>query len=167
MGMLRLDWNVVATIINLIVLYLLMRRFLFQPIQNMIDKRKELIDSRFNKAKDEQTQVDQLKEKYQGLMSNAKNESDKIVEEAREQANSVYEDRLNTAKHQTDYMLESARDKIESERDKMLHELESQISSLAMCAAAKVIGRNASKKYDKALYEQFLNEAGDSNDTDY
>lgn len=167
MGMLRLDWNVLATIINLIVLYLLMRRFLFQPIQNTIDKRKELLDNRFHQAEDEKNQADQLKEQYQGLMDNAKTESDKILEQARDQANSEYETRLDTARKQTDTMLETARSKIETERDKMIHELETQISALAMCAAAKVIGRNASPKYDKALYEQFLSGTGDGNDADH
>lgn len=165
MGMLRLDWNIVATIVNLIVLYLLMRRFLFGPIQNMIEKRKELIDSKFNQAKEEQIMAQQMKTQYQGLMANAKEESTKIVERAREQAKSEYEGNLENAKTQADKMLEVARKKIESEREKMLHELESQISSLAMCAARKVIGSNASPKYDEALYNQFLSEAGETNDT--
>lgn len=165
MGMLRLDWNIVATIVNLIVLYLLMRRFLFGPIQNMIEKRKELIDSKFNQAKEEQIRAQQMKTQYQGLMANAKEESTKIVERAREQAKSEYEGKLENAKTQADKMLEAAREKIESEREKMLHELESQISSLAMCAARKVIGSNASPKSDEALYNQFLSEAGETNDT--
>lgn len=166
MGMLRLDWNIVATIVNLIVLYLLMRRFLFGPIQAIIDKRKELIESRFHEAKEEQSQADQMKEKYQGLLANAKEESAQIVERAREQAKSEYESRLSYAKEQADKMLEAAREKMEQEHDKMLKELESQISSLAMCAAGKVIGKNASSKYDEALYNQFLGEAGGIDDPD-
>lgn len=165
MGMLRLDWNIVATIVNLIVLYLLMRRFLFGPIQNTIEKRKEMIDSKFNQAKEEQIRAQQMKTQYQGLMANAKEESTKIVERAREQAKSEYEGKLENAKTQADKMLEAARKNLESEREKMLHELESQISTLAMCAARKVIGSNASPKYDEALYNQFLSEAGETNDT--
>ena len=106
-----------------------------------------------------------MKTQYQGLMANAKEESTKIVERAREQAKTEYEGKLDNAKTQADKMLEAAREKIESEREKMLHELESQISSLAMCAARKVIGSNSSPKSDEALYNQFLSEAGETNDT--
>ncbi|SES86454.1 F0F1 ATP synthase subunit B [[Clostridium] polysaccharolyticum] len=160
MGMLRLDWNIVATIVNLLVLYFLMRRFLFGPIQAILDKRKELIESRFHEAKEEQLQAGQMKEKYQGLLANAKEESAQIVERAREQAKTEYESRLSCAEEQAEKMLEAAREKMEQEHDKMLKELESQISTLVMCAAGKVIGRNASPKYDEALYNQFLDEAG-------
>lgn len=165
MGMLRLDWNIVATIVNLIVLYLLMRHFLFGPIQNMIEKRKELIDSKFNQAKEEQIRAQQMKNQYEGLMANAKEESVQIVEQAREQAKSEYEGKLENAKTLADKMLEAARKNLESEREKMFHELESQIATLAMCAARKVIGSNASEEYDEALYNQFLSEAGETNDT--
>ena len=166
MGMLRIDWNVIATVVNLIVLYLLMRRFLFRPIMNIMDQRKQMIDSKFTEAKDVQSRADQMKEEYMDLLSNAKEESQKIVEQARETAKADYESKIDSANTQVNKMLETAREKIEMERQKTLHDLESQISSLAMCAAGKVIGRNASAKYDEALYDQFLSEAGEPNDTD-
>lgn len=166
MGMLRIDWNVIATIVNLIVLYLLMRRFLFQPIMNIMDQRKKLIDSKFTEAKEVQSRADQMKDKYQVMLSNAKEESQKIVEQARETAKAEYESKLESANVQVNKMMEAAQEKIEMEREKTFHDLEAQISTLAMSAAGKVIGRNASAKYDVALYDQFLSEAGDQNDTD-
>ncbi len=165
MGMLRLDWNIVATIINLIVLYLLMRFFLFGPIQAIIDKRKQWIDSEFDQAKEVQEEASQMKNKYEDLMEHIKEESNKILEQARAQAKVEYDMKLEQAKEQADKLLEAAREKIETEREKMLRELERQISSLAMCAAAKVIGRNASSKYDDALYKQFFGETGETNET--
>lgn len=165
MGMLRLDWNFAATIVNLIVLYLLLRRFLFGPIQNLIDQRKELIDSKFSQAKDVQTSAEQMKENYENLLKTAKDESREIVEKARVQAKAEYDEKMEQAEHETSMMLEHAREKIDMERERMLHELEMQISSLALCAAGKVIGRMAGQKYDDVMYDKFLKEAGDGNDT--
>lgn len=165
MGMLRLDWNFAATIVNLFVLYLLMRRFLFGPIQNLIDKRKDLIESKFRHAKETENQAEQMRTKYQGLLEHAKEESRQIVEQARVQAKSEYDAKIEQAKEQADSMLETAREKIEIERDKMLHELERQISSLALIAAGKVIGKMAKEKYDDSMYDMFLKEAGEGNDT--
>lgn len=166
MGILRLDWNVVATIINVIVLYWLMKKFLYKPIQAVMDKRKELIDSQFTNAQEAQDKADSLKQEYEGLMNGAKEESMQIVEKARETAQADYTDKMEEASTQANRLLEEAREKISTEKEKMLKELESQIASLAMCAAAKVIGKKASAKYDEALYEQFLSEAGEANDTD-
>lgn len=166
MGILRLDWNVVATIINLIVLYWLMKKLLYKPIQAIMDKRKELIDSQFSHAKETQDKADALKSEYEGLMGNVKEESQKIVDKARETAKADYDDKVEEASNQANRLLEEAKDNIRVERDKMLHDMESQIASLALCAAAKIIGANASSKYDDALYEQFLSEVGEANDPD-
>lgn len=167
MGMLQVNWfTFAATAVNLIVLYQLMRHFLFQPIQNVLDKRKERIDSEFNQAKEDKMEANQLKDQYERLMEHAKEESVQIVERAKTKAKSEYDNKLELAKSQADKMLETAREKIETEREKMLRELKSQISYLTMSAAAKVIGRNASPKYDEGLYNQFFHEAGETNDTD-
>lgn len=166
MGILRLDWNVVATIVNIIVLYWLMKKFLYKPLQMIMDKRKELIDSQFSEAKEAKDKADALKNEYESLIGSAKDESQQIVDKARETAKADYDDKLEDASNQASRLLEEAREKIDMEREKMLRELESQIASLAMCAAAKVIGKKASAQYDEALYEQFLSEAGEENDAD-
>lgn len=171
MGMLRLDWNVVATIVNLLILYWLMRKFLFKPVMGIMDKRKELIDQQFSEAQGAKEEAKKLQEQYSGLMANAKEESQNIVEKARENAKVETDNTLLEASEQAKRLLEQAREKMDMEREKMLKELESQISTLAMTAAGKIIGANASPKRDRALYDQFLSEAGEvydsnQNDTD-
>ena len=44
MQLLRIDWNVVFTIINLIVLYLGLRKFLIGPVTNVMEQRKQMIE---------------------------------------------------------------------------------------------------------------------------
>ena len=46
--MLRLDWNILFNIINLIILYLLMKRFLFKPVNAILEKRQQAADAQFN-----------------------------------------------------------------------------------------------------------------------
>ena len=50
--MIEININLVFTIINLIVLYLLMKKFLFGPILNVMEQRKNMIDQQFASAKD-------------------------------------------------------------------------------------------------------------------
>lgn len=166
MEMLRLDWNVVATIVNLLILYVLMKRFCFQPIQKVMDERKKLLDTQFSEADSEKKKAFELKDEYEVLMSKAKEESTRIINHAKEEAKQVYDEAMESAKEESDRMLAGAREKIEVERVQMLTGLESQIASLAMCAAGKIIGRNVTETYDKALYDTFLNEAGEADDGD-
>ena len=52
--MIKIDINLVFTIINLLVLYLMMKKFLFGPIINVMDQRKAMIDQQFAEAKERQ-----------------------------------------------------------------------------------------------------------------
>ena len=50
MQLLRIDWNVVFTIINLIVLYLGLRKFLIGPVTNVMEQRKQMIEGQIADA---------------------------------------------------------------------------------------------------------------------
>ena len=66
--MIKIDINLVFTIINLLVLYLLMKKFLFGPIINVMDQRKAMIDQQFAEAKERQDNAKALQEQYEGEM---------------------------------------------------------------------------------------------------
>ena len=69
--MIEININVVFTIINLIVLYLLMKKFLFGPILNVMEQRKNMIDQQFASAKDTEEQAYELKGKYEDALKSA------------------------------------------------------------------------------------------------
>ena len=84
--MIKIDINLVFTIINLLVLYLLMKKFLFGPIINVMDQRKAMIDQQFAEAKERQDNAKVLQEQYEGALKSAKEESYQIMEQARKEA---------------------------------------------------------------------------------
>ena len=73
--MIKIDINLVFTIINLLVLYLLMKKFLFGPIIKVMDVRKAMIDQQFAGAKEQEDQAKALKEQYEGALKSAREES--------------------------------------------------------------------------------------------
>ena len=84
--MIEININLVFTIINLIVLYLLMKKFLFGPILNVMEQRKNMIDQQFISAKDTEEQAYELKGKYEDALKSAKDESMRIVNQAKDEA---------------------------------------------------------------------------------
>lgn len=52
--MLKFDINILWTLINLIIFFVLMKLFLFKPIKKTLDKRKELIEGQFKAAEDKE-----------------------------------------------------------------------------------------------------------------
>ena len=78
--MLRLDINLVFTIINLLIWYAIIRIFLFKPINKVIDKRSAAIQEKYDEAKKMQEEAQAEKEKYDALVA-ALAESGKTVDE--------------------------------------------------------------------------------------
>ena len=166
MQLLRIDWNVVFTIINLIVLYLLLKKFLIGPVTGIMQKRKEMIDGQLADADNRRKQAGELKQQYEDMLKGAHEESTKILEEARKSAQKEYDSKVKSADAQADKIIENAQKTIELEREKTMQDLQAQIADLALVAAGKVIGEKSTEKNDQSLYDQFLAKAGDSDDTD-
>ena len=155
---------VVFTIINLIVLYLLMKKFLFGPILNVMEQRKNMIDQQFASAKDTEEQAYELKGKYEDALKSAKDESMRIVNQAKDEAKVQAERIVKDANTQAGAMLDKAKADIRTEQENAMKAMESRVAEIALDAASKIMGEKNSSQQDLSLYDQFIKEAGDSND---
>lgn len=164
--MLKLDWNLVFTLINLIVFYFLMKKFLIKPITNIMEERKKLIENGLSQARQDQDEALKLKEQYEAALVGARSESGRIVADAKQSAKIEYDRLIQEAQKDAGALMEDARRNIALEKQKAMHDLKSQVAGLAMEAARRVTGQKDYSQEDLALYDQFLCEAGDSHDTD-
>ncbi len=162
--MLRLD-GIIFTIINLVILYVAMRHFLIGPIQSVLAKRKELIDSQFAKAEEKEAEALELKDKYDDMLSHTKEESARILETSRENAKKEYDNRIQKAESQASQILAKAQKYIEFALEKTISDLHSQIPPVAMEAAGKILMEKVDASTDQALYNQYITGAGDSHES--
>lgn len=162
--MLKIDfWNIVFTVINLLVLYWAMRKFLFGPVLAIMDKRKALIEEQLANAEQTEKEANELKAAYEKDLGNAKEESRQIVEKARSDAKLEYDRIVKEADGRASDIIARANKTVELEKEKTLQEMESQIAGLALVAAAKIM--NDKQDNDTALYNKFLAKTGEANDT--
>ena len=129
--MISINLNLVWTIINLVVLYLLLKHFLIGPVMNIMDKRKQMIDDGFKNAEAAQADANRLKQEYEAALSGAKQESVQLIEDARKSAKAEYDRIVNEAGEKADTMIESAKENVRVEREQTMKELKSQIAGLA------------------------------------
>ena len=121
----KIDINLVFTIINLLVLYLLMKKFLFGPIINVMDQRKAMIDQQFAEAKERQDNAKVLQEQYEGALKSAKEESYQIMEQARKEAKAQADHTVEETTAKVDAMLAKAQEDIRMERENAMRQLRS------------------------------------------
>lgn len=161
--MLSLDLNLVWNIVNLVVLYLLLRHFLFKPVMGIMDKRKKIIEDGLKNAQDAQNDAKKMKQEYEDALKGAKQESAQIIENARSAAKNEYDRIVGEAGEKAGNIIESAKETVRVERERTMKELQGEIAGLAVASAAKIVGKTA----DQDLYDQFLKEVGGTHeDTD-
>lgn len=164
--MLKLGWDLVWTIINLIVLYLLMKKFLIGPVLGIMEKRKALIESQLDNAKTVQEKAEELKGQYEQALSSAKEESVQIIEDAKADARQMSEGIVKNANLQAAKIIETAKNTAEQERENAMQGAKAEIAGLAMEAAKKLLLDGSSENGNSMLYDEFLAKAGDAHDTD-
>ena len=147
--------GLVWTIINLIVLFLLLRHFLLNPVSNIMEQRRKLIADGLHNAQDTQDEANRLKAEYEEALSGAKKESAEIVDKARIDARAEYERIVGEAGAKAGNIIENAKENVRIEREQTMKELQSQIAGLAIASAEKIVGDK-----EQNIYDQFLGEVG-------
>ena len=161
--MIKIDINLVFTIINLLVLYLLMKKFLFGPIINVMDQRKAMIDQQFAEAKERQDNAKALQEQYEGALKSAKEESYQIMEQARKEAKAQADHTVEETTAKVDAMLAKAQEDIRMERENAMRQLRSILYDKEL---QHRMAEQSKADQDLSLYDQFIEEAGDPDDSD-
>ena len=154
--------GLVWTIINLIVLFLLLRHFLINPVSNIMEQRRKLIADGLQNAQDTQDEANRLKAEYEEALSGAKKESAEIVDKARIDARAEYDRIVGEAGAKAGNIIENAKENVRIEREQTMKALQSQIAGLAIASAEKIVGDK-----EQNIYDQFLGEVGGTDeDTD-
>lgn len=158
--MLRLDWNMVITIINLIVLCLLMKKFLIGPVTAVMQQRAALIEQQLTDAKSDKEEAVALKSAYEEKLTASEAESSRLIQEAQERARLEYDRIVEDAGREAARILEDAKKAAQQEREKTLEEARTEIAGLVMAATAKVLNEQAGESLSRQLYDQYLAKAG-------
>lgn len=162
--MLSLGWGMVWTIVNLIILYFLLRKFLFTPVCNMMDERAAKIQADLDNAAKAKNEAEQLKNQHEAAIAEAKNEAQKIIKAAEDNANRESLRIIEEAYSESAHIISNAQKAAENERSKMLGDIRVEITDLAMLAAVKVMQENIDSQAEHRIAGDFLKELGADND---
>ncbi len=161
--MLELDvTSILWNIANLLVLFLLLKHFLFKPVNAILDKRAQAIQSEREEAQAQRIEAQELKESYDQRLAQASQEAARLVAQAKSQGQREYEAILEKAQRDAQRVQQQAQAELEAQRQKALADTRQQVASLALMAAAKVAQRRMDETEDQALVEEFLREAGEA-----
>ena len=162
--MLRLDLNLLWTIVNLLIIYGLVRVFLFKPVKKILEARQAEIDSQYADAQAAQETAEKLKSQYEESLSDASKEKMQIISDAREKAGGEYDKIVSDAKAQAQRIVEDARKAAEKEQQQRMQQAQEQIADLVVVATAKLMASKGNAEADRELYNQFIAKTGENCD---
>ncbi len=153
-------WTMIFAWVNLLILYIFFKKFLFVPIKNMIDARQKEIDDMYSNAENAQRNADELQARYEEKISRAEEESEQIVKNAVRRAQLKEEEILKEAGLQAERTIERAQEQIALEKKQAINEVKDQVSAMAIGIASAVIERDVSESEHKKLIDDFIGNMG-------
>ncbi len=154
-------WTALFTLLNFLLLFFVAKKFLFVPVKKMIDSRQKEIDTMYLEADAAKNSALELEQQYRQQLANAQQTGDELVKEAMLRGKSREEEIIRQANQEADAIRKKAEADIAREKKKAIVDAKSEISSLAMEIAGKVVGETLDNARHEQLVESFLEELGE------
>lgn len=159
--MLKFDINVVFTIINLLVLYFLAKKFLFDRVNQIIDQRQQMVDDEYNAAKAAREQAEADQKTYTEALAQAEMEVDSILKDGKEKARVEYNRILAQAQAEAQTEIAKAHASIARDKEETMRSIQTEVGQLVALAAGKVMETEVSEEVGQRLYQEMMTQAGE------
>jgi F-type H+-transporting ATPase subunit b len=146
----------IIQIIAFTILFLTLSAWVYQPMLNMMESRKQKIAQGLEDARVAAEARASAEKEAAKIVADAQTEASKIVREATERAALAGQDVKAAAEAEAARTRDAAIAEAEVERNRVLGELRSQVASLAIAAANKLVGESLDEKKQRSLLDEFF-----------
>lgn len=161
--MLTLNLNLLYTVVNILVLFLLLRKFLYKPVMNIIAQRQKQVDDALAAAETSKKEAATALNTAQDKLRNVDAEAAARRTAYEEQAEKEKQQLLADAQKQADAIVAEGKRNVEAERQHKLREADAQTTALAREMCEKLLARNLNEQDDARLLDDLLEKAGAEN----
>ncbi len=154
-------WNILISLLNLLILFLLFKKFLFKPVNNMLAKRQSEIDARYDAADEAKKSAEENKLIWDEKLSAVKEESDAIIKKAQDSAKRQGDTIVLKAKEQADAIVRQAETEAELEMKKAEDSIKQEIVEVSTALANKLLEREINADDHRTLIDSFIEKIGD------
>ena len=148
--------------IAMLVLFALLSYILFNPVRELLKKRKEYVENNINAALLDKEEAAKLKEEYDNKLANVEKEADDILSETRKKAIKRENEIVDEAKEEATRIIARANKEAELEKSKVKEEVKQEIISVAKEMAGKLVEVSIDEDKQMSLIDETLKEMGES-----
>ena len=154
--------TLIATIINFIILFAILKYFFFDKVKAIIDERENLINEQLDNAEEEAEKARILAIENERVLKNAREEGMLITERHKQKAEKIYDEIVEEANQEAKIILERAKVEINREKEKVEYQLKKEAIDLAIELSKKVIEKNIDEEKNRELIGEFITKVGNS-----
>ncbi len=129
-------------------------KWVLPRVNTLLEERREKIQGEMEKAEETRVQADQVLADYRAQLATARDEANRIIEDARATAEQLRRDIQAKAEEEAGATVVRAQEEIHAERDRAFQELRDQVAQIAVDLAGRVVN----EELDPAAHERLIDE---------
>jgi F-type H+-transporting ATPase subunit b len=154
-------WTFVFQVINFLVLLFILKRVLYKPIREIIEKRRSLIQQRIEEAEKTKKEALELKKNYQHEMDKLHELKSQMLEKMNEEVEQERKKLIGRAEEEASRVIEKEKAVFDTEKARYEAEMRNQVIESVSVFAEKLLRGVSNEDLHKAIYKKFLGELRD------
>ncbi len=144
--------------VSFVLLFALLAKFVFPTISRTLQERSENIEGKLQAAERQRQEAQALLQQYQAKLEQANTQAQQLLEQARSNADRLEVELRGKAEDQARRIVERAQESIHAERDRVLQQLRTEVGTLAIDLASRVVGDSLNDERQLRLIDQYISE---------
>jgi len=157
--------NILVSLSNLLIIFLILKKFLFKPVRNIIASRKAQIDADYAKADEAAKKAQASQEQWEATLAGAHAQADEILATARVNAQRRGEAMTNLANEKANLIVRRAQEDAELEKRKAKEQIKKDMAEVSVLLTEKMLDREINADDHRELIDSFIETIGDDHDT--
>jgi F-type H+-transporting ATPase subunit b len=153
-----LNWTLIFNLINFAILLYVLKRLLFKPAIQYLDKRRELIAQRMQTAQESEREAVALAEQRSEELAAARERSNQIIDGAKARSEEMIDEARRGAKEKAERIIADARTRMVQERDEMIRDLKAAYAEIAILGAERILDREVKVEDHRSLLDKLVAE---------
>jgi len=149
---------VVMQALSFVVLYVVLRKFLFAPIGNMIESRNREVADRLDKAERDEKAMEAVRTEYERRIAESETEARDRIQAAMTEAHRIAEEIKDRARRESEEIRARGLAQIQQEKEKAVKEIQDQVVDLAVSAAQAAVRKTCDERANRELIGAFVRE---------
>ncbi len=152
--------DIVEHILNIIVLFAILRALVYKPVLSFMKKREQGFEKERQNINTETQGALKLKSEYEASLDHAKSEAQETIREGVQRADSAAKEIMEKAEQDGKAMLSQVREQAQREQREVETAMKSEVMALAVGLASKILEREISIEDNREIIEQYFSKVG-------